>query len=73
MEINMKTIGYITAIVGFLLIIGTVGNSDYYDQCKAAADCVAGEPQSAVSVFLHLVAGVVLMAIGSFWAYIWSE
>ena len=68
----MKTLGYITAIVGFFLIIGTAGNSDYYDQCKAAADCVAGAPQSGVSVFLQLVAGVVLMGVGAMWAYIWK-
>lgn len=69
----MKALGYTAAIVGFLMIIGLAGNSDFYDQCKAAADCVAGEPQSTLSMILQGLAGVVLMAGGSFWAYIWSE
>lgn len=69
----MKTLGYIAAIVGLILIIGTAGNADYYDECKAAVDCVAGEPQSAVSMFLQFIAGLVLMAVGAMWVYIWGE
>ena len=69
----MKVIGYIAALVGFFMIIGTAGSDEFYYECRAAADCVAGEPQSAVSMFLQVVAGVVLMGVGATWAYIWSE
>ena len=69
----MKALGYIAAIVGFLMIIGVPGNADFYEECRAAADCVAGEPQSVLSMILQLLGGIILLAGGSLWAYIWSE
>lgn len=69
----MKALGYIAAIVGVLMIIGVPGNADFYEECKAAADCVAGEPQSILSMLAQLFGGILLVGAGSLWAYVWSE
>jgi hypothetical protein len=69
----MKILGYIAATVGVLLIIGVAGGSDYYEECRAAVDCVAGPAPTMAQMFLQLLGGVALLAGGSFWAYLWSE
>ncbi len=66
MEINMKTLGYIATVAGFILLAGTAGNSDFYERCIAAPDCVAGDPQSMASIVIQLVSGLILMAGGLF-------
>lgn len=62
----MKTAAYITGAIGFFLIAGTAGSSDFYEECRAAADCVAGEPMSTAQFVLQSVAGVLMMAVGFF-------
>ena len=56
--------GYVIAIVGFLLLAGVAGSSDYYDACLAAADCVAGERPSLIGEIVQSIVGLFLMATG---------
>ena len=69
----MKVIGYIAALVGFLLIIGTAGSDDFYYECRAAADCVAGDPMSPLQFAMQVAFGVVLTVWGIFTAMVWSK
>jgi hypothetical protein len=62
----MKTFSAIVAAVGFLVLIGTAGADDFYHECLAAADCVAGEPMSGTELTLKMLLGVVLFAAGIF-------
>ena len=62
----MKTAAYITGALGFLLVAGTAGADDFYHECLAAADCVAGEPMSGARMVLQSLAGVLMMAVGFF-------
>ena len=55
---------YVLIIGGILLMAGAAGVSDFYDQCKAAADCVAGDPPSTLRIILQSLAGLVMMFIG---------
>ena len=55
---------YVLIIGGILLMAGAAGSSDFYDQCKAAADCVAGDPPSTLRIILQSLAGLVMMFIG---------
>ena len=50
-------------VIGSLLIFGTVGNYDFYDECLAAADCVANAPDPYTNI-LMAVAGLGLMLWG---------
>jgi hypothetical protein len=70
----MKILGYVVSVIGFLVLIGAAGNSDFYEECRAAADCVVqGPPPSLLQTFLQAFAGLVIMLGGSFWTWIWSE
>ena len=60
----MKVIGYIAAVVGLLLAFGAVGSSDFYEECRAAADCVAGPAPSMLQIFAQVLGGFVLAAFG---------
>lgn len=55
---------YLVTLVGFLLMAGTAGSSDYYEECRAAADCVAGDPMSMTQMVIQLVVGLLLFAWG---------
>lgn len=63
----MKIAGGLMVGIGFLIIAGTVGATDYYDECRAAADCVAGEAMSELEVAVRMLIGLMVMAIGSIW------
>jgi hypothetical protein len=69
----MKIIGYIAALVGFLMMIGTAGSSEFYEECLAAADCVAGPRMSSLQFLMQLVAGILLLVWGGLTATVWSE
>jgi hypothetical protein len=69
----MKIIGCITALVGFFLIIGTAGSDDLYWECRAAADCVAGDPMSPFQFTIQVVSGICLLIWGGFTATVWSK
>ena len=60
----MKLFAGITFGLGILLIAGVAGTSDFYEECRAAADCVAGEAPSAFWQFIKGAAGVALMGLG---------
>lgn len=60
----MKNLGCTIAVAGFIIIVGTAGNADFYEECRRAADCVAGEPMSTLQMTLQSLAGLVMMAIG---------
>ena len=64
-----KIIGTVIATVGFFLFAGTVGASDFYEECRAAADCVAGEPMSFLQVITQLIISVILLAAGAALVY----
>lgn len=51
-------------LLGLLIMAGTAGNSDYYDECLAAADCVAGEPMSLLQMTLQSLLGLALFVAG---------
>jgi len=55
---------YVLIIGGILLMAGAAGSSDFYDQCKAAADCVAGDPPSTLRIILQSLAGLAMLFIG---------
>jgi hypothetical protein len=57
---------YVLLIVGFLLVAGTVGSDDFYMECRAAADCVAGDPPSAVAFGFQMIIGFLMMFGGGF-------
>jgi len=50
-------------IIGLFLLFGMVGNYDFYDECLAAADCVAQEPSMTTSVLLAII-GLAMMFWG---------
>jgi hypothetical protein len=54
----------IRCIAGFLLIIGAVGAQDFWDQCRAAADCVAGAPIPLTHTVGWVLLGVALIVWG---------
>lgn len=51
-------------IVGLLILAGTAGSSDFYEECRAAADCVAGDPPSMLQMTLQSILGLALMVVG---------
>ena len=51
-------------VIGAFIVIGTVGASDFWDLCYAAADCVAGEPMSLTELIIRLVIGFALIWFG---------
>jgi hypothetical protein len=57
---------YVLLIGGLLLVAGTVGAEDFYIECRAAADCVAGDPPSAVAFGVKIVVGLLMMLTGGF-------
>lgn len=61
----MKIFGGILFGLGLLLIAGTAGSSDFYEECRAAADCVAGEPMSLLQIILQSVSGLLMLAFGT--------
>lgn len=54
--------GLVRIIIGMMLVFGSVGNHDFYDECLKAADCVAGDPPSLLATVL--IAGVGLLFMG---------
>lgn len=60
----MKYVPYICIAVGFLLLAGLAGSSDYYEQCRAAADCAAGEPMSYARMLIQGLIGIVTFGTG---------
>ena len=57
---------YVLLFAGFLLVAGTVGSDDFYMECRAAADCVAGDPPSAVAFGFQMIIGFLMMLGGCF-------
>ena len=57
---------YVLLLGGFLLVAGTVGAEDFYLECRAAADCVAGDPPSAVAFGVKIIVGFLMMLGGGF-------
>ncbi len=55
----------IRIFIGFFIVLGTVGNQDFWDECYAAADCVAGDPPSLVGSIIWLLVGIGLMLWGA--------
>lgn len=64
-EMMMKILGYTAAVIGFVVMAGTAGSADYYEECRAAVDCVADAPMSMLRMFLQLTAGLFLMVGGA--------
>jgi hypothetical protein len=51
--------------LGLFLIAGAAGNQDFYDECKAAADCVAGDPPRMALTIVQCIVGMITMLIGA--------
>jgi hypothetical protein len=60
----MKIVSMLLLGVGSFVLLGTVGASDFYEECRAAADCVAGEPMSIGEILVRCAAGIVLICLG---------
>lgn len=50
--------------LGLFVIAGAAGGQDFYDECRAAADCVAGDPPSMFLTIVQCLTGVAAMFIG---------
>jgi hypothetical protein len=61
----MRTIGFITIIMGFLGLIGVAGADDYNQVCRAAADCEAADPMDTFELFSWMVTCMSIMLVGS--------
>jgi hypothetical protein len=57
---------YVLLIGGLLLVAGALGAEDFYLECRAAADCVAGDPPSAVAFGVKIIVGFLMMLGGGF-------
>jgi hypothetical protein len=57
---------YVLLLGGLLLVAGTIGAEDFYIECRAAADCVAGDPPSAVAFGVKIIVGFLMMLGGGF-------
>ena len=55
---------YVLFVGGLFLVASAAGSQDFYEECRAAADCVAGNPPSFLLTIIEMVAGLVLMAMG---------
>ena len=60
----MKIFGGIAFGIGLLLVAGAAGSSDFYEECRAAADCVAGDAPSTLGIVLKSIAGIILLGLG---------
>ena len=54
----------IRCIAGFLLIVGAVGAQDFWLECYAAADCVAGAPVPLAQTIGLCLLGAALIVWG---------
>ena len=52
----------IRLLLGIIIVMGSVGTLEFYDECLAAADCVAGTPPSMLAVFGQALLGISIMA-----------
>jgi len=60
----IKFFGIIAIVAGIILMSGSVGSDDYWEACHAAADCVAGDPPSVLSMILEGFGGLILVLGG---------
>jgi hypothetical protein len=61
----MKIFAAVLGLAGFMIIIGTAGSSDFYEECRAAADCVAGEPMSTFQMTAQLLGGLAMLIVST--------
>ena len=54
---------YVLFVGGLFLVAGAAGSQDFYQECRAAADCVAGNPPSFLLTIIGTVVGMTLMGI----------
>jgi hypothetical protein len=60
----VRFIGYSLVFLGFIVIVGTVGASDFYEACRRAADCVAGPAPSVGDELFKIMIGWLIIAGG---------
>ena len=60
----MKTDGLLFTLFGILFLAGVAGNSDFYEECRAAADCVAGDSPSTFWQIVMSLFGLILLGLG---------
>lgn len=60
----MRAIGFVLIIMGIFLVFGSIGAHDFYEECKAAADCVAGDPPSMLASIVKTIAGLFMIVFG---------
>ena len=60
----MKIVNMLMIGVGCFLVIGTAGASDFYEECRAAADCVPVEPISLGQILVRCSIGIAMIVWG---------
>lgn len=60
----MRLFGLLFIVVGFLLIAAAAGSQDFYEECRAAADCVAGDPPSVLVDLAQTLGGAMMIMLG---------
>ena len=60
----MNIFGGIIFGLGILILASVAGASDFYEECRAAADCVAGEAPSTFWAVIKSFIGLMLMGLG---------
>ena len=60
----MNIFGGIIFGLGILVLASVAGASDFYEECRAAADCVAGEEPSTFWAVIKSFIGLMLMGLG---------
>jgi len=55
---------YVLVVGGLFLVAGAAGSQDFYLECRAAADCIAGNPPSFLLTIVEVVVGLFLMVTG---------
>lgn len=60
----MKVLSAVLSVVGLFLIAGAAGSQDFYEECRIAVDCVAGDPPTIVGTIVMIFVGLILMLVG---------
>jgi len=60
----MKVFGAALFIFGGLLIAGSASADDYWEACRHAVDCVAGDPPTGLVQIAEMTFGLIFAIVG---------